>query len=100
MGVTQSEVHLEEFVAAGVSTPEVNQIELHPFNQQRRIVAYCQAHGIVVQAYCPLVRGTRFDDPVLQAVASETAKSPAQILIRWSLQKGYGTLLVISKDLC
>lgn len=51
---------------------------------------YCRRHNIVVQAYCPLVRGERLDDPVLQEVAKETARTPAQVLVRWSLQKGFG----------
>lgn len=69
--------------------PAVNQIELHPWCQQRDIVAYCREKGIVVQAYCPLVRAQRADDPVLNRIASKYGKTWAQILIRWSLQKGY-----------
>lgn len=67
----QSDVHLREFVAAGVSKPLVNQIELHPWCQQKPIVAYCQREGIVLQAYCPIVRGERMDDPVLQSVVKK-----------------------------
>ncbi|KAI5479680.1 aldo-keto reductase [Pseudohyphozyma bogoriensis] len=84
-----SEVHLAEFAAAGVSTPEVNQIELHPWCQQQPIVDYCKQHGIVVEAYCPIVRGQRFEDPTLVEVAKKVGKTGAQVLIRWSLQKGY-----------
>lgn len=69
--------------------PAVNQIELHPWCQQRDIVAYCKEKGIVVQAYCPLVRAQRADDPVLNRIAQKYGKTWAQILIRWSLQKGY-----------
>lgn len=65
------------------------QIELHPWCQQKPIVEYCQANGIAVQAYCPIVRGQRFDDPVLVKVAEKLGKTGAQVLIRWSLQKGY-----------
>lgn len=69
--------------------PAVNQIELHPWCQQRDIVAYCKEKGIAVQAYCPLVRAQRADDPVLDRIAKKYGKTWAQILIRWSLQKGY-----------
>ncbi|KAK4704451.1 hypothetical protein P7C70_g1750, partial [Phenoliferia sp. Uapishka_3] len=85
-----SDVHLEEFKAAGVKlTPEVNQIELHPWCQQKPIVEYCKAAGIIIQAYCPIVRGQRMEDPVLKSVCEKSGKTGAQVLIRWSLQKGY-----------
>ncbi|KAI5117837.1 hypothetical protein M0805_005166 [Coniferiporia weirii] len=80
--------HLEEIREAGLETPSVNQIELHPFCQQRNIVNYCGEHGIVVQAYCPLVRGD-FSNAVLQEVSKNTGRSPAQVLIRWSLQRAF-----------
>ncbi|KAH7887474.1 NADP-dependent oxidoreductase domain-containing protein [Phlebopus sp. FC_14] len=85
------EKHIVEIEEAGLDLPAVNQVELHPFCQQRPIVAYCQAKGIVVQAYSPLVRGTEgkgIDHKVVAQIATKHAKSPAQILIRWSLQKG------------
>ncbi|EED78016.1 predicted protein [Postia placenta Mad-698-R] len=72
--------HLEEIRAAGYTMPSVNQIELHPFCQQKAIVSYCSAHSIVVQAYCPILRG-KMDHPY--------HKEAAQILLRWSLQKGF-----------
>ncbi|KAF9051206.1 Aldo/keto reductase [Hymenopellis radicata] len=80
--------HLEEIRAAGYEMPAVNQIELHPFCQQRPIVQYCRQNAIVVQAYCPLING-RMDDPTILSVASKYARDPAHILLRWSLQKGF-----------
>ncbi|KAL5532477.1 hypothetical protein ACEPAF_6047 [Sanghuangporus sanghuang] len=80
--------HLEEIREAELETPAVNQIELHPFCQQRPIVAYCKDHGIIIQAYSPLIRGD-FSHPVIQDVSKSSGKSPAQVLVRWSLQKGY-----------
>lgn len=75
-----SDKHLQQFKDAGVrSMPLVNQIELHPWCQQKPIVEYCQKEGIVVQAYCPLVRGQRMSDPTLQAVAKEVGKTPGQV---------------------
>lgn len=70
--------------------PAVNQIELHPWCQQRDIVKYCQDKGIVVQAYCPIVRADpkRMSDPVVVKVAEKHGKEVPQVLIRWSLQKG------------
>ncbi|KAG9101253.1 hypothetical protein FRC07_010331, partial [Ceratobasidium sp. 392] len=62
---------------------------LHPWCQQKEIVAYCNKNEIVVQAYCPLVRGEKWDDPVLKGLAQKHNVSAAQILVRWSLQKGF-----------
>jgi len=80
--------HLEEIESSGYEMPSVNQIELHPFCQQRPIVAYCQNHSIVVQAYCPIIRG-KMDHEVIQECAKKHGRDPAQILLRWSLQKGF-----------
>jgi len=68
--------------------PAVNQIELHPFNQQRALVAFCRASGIVLEAYAPLVRALRFADPTVVRLAARYACSPPQLLLRWSLQHG------------
>ncbi|POY72576.1 hypothetical protein BMF94_4403 [Rhodotorula taiwanensis] len=81
--------HLEQIREAGLEVPEVNQIELHPFCQQKRIVDYCEKEGIVVEAYCPILRGQRFDDATLQKLAAKHKVTVPQILIRWSLQKGF-----------
>ena len=53
------------------------------------MVAYCQTHGIIVEAYSPLATGTRLDDPTVQSMATKKGKTPAQILIRYALQKGW-----------
>ncbi|KII91989.1 hypothetical protein PLICRDRAFT_456974 [Plicaturopsis crispa FD-325 SS-3] len=84
--------HIEEIMAAGLELPAVNQIELHPFCQQKPIVEFCRAHGIFVQAYCPMIHG-KMDHPVIMDLATKLKRDPAQILIRWSLQKGFSPLL-------
>ncbi|OAX42034.1 Aldo/keto reductase [Rhizopogon vinicolor AM-OR11-026] len=80
--------HIEEIREAGLEMPAVNQIELHPFCQQKPIVEYCNKHNIVVQAYSPLLRGA-LDNPIIQKLAKKYSKDGAQILIRWSLQRGF-----------
>lgn len=81
--------HLEEIEEAGLELPAVNQIEIHPFCQQRPIVEYCQAKNIVVEAYCPIIQGD-LDHRVFKEVARANGdRDPAQILLRWSLQKGF-----------
>jgi diketogulonate reductase-like aldo/keto reductase len=84
--------HLEELLAEAKVAPAVNQIELHPWCQQREVVAYCQAHGIAVEAYSPLTKGAYLDDTKLAAVARQVKRTPAQVLLRWSLQKGFVTI--------
>ncbi|KIY49102.1 Aldo/keto reductase [Fistulina hepatica ATCC 64428] len=85
--------HLKEIEDAGLARPAVNQIELHPKCQQRPIVEYCRQNDIVIQAYCPIIRG-KMDDPVIHQVSAKYgARDPAQILLRWSLQKGFVPLV-------
>ncbi|KAI0737582.1 Aldo/keto reductase [Daedaleopsis nitida] len=79
--------HLEEIKDAGLETPEVNQLELHPFCQQKDIVQYCAKHGIIVEAYTPLIRGG-WNDTIVD-IGKKYNKDPAQVLVRWSLQRGF-----------
>lgn len=65
----------------------MGQWELHPWLGRPDIVEWCQKRGVILEAYCPIVRGNRFDEPVLQPMVKKYNKTPAQILIRWSLQK-------------
>ncbi|KAL1957633.1 hypothetical protein VTO42DRAFT_5610 [Malbranchea cinnamomea] len=82
--------HLEEMKEyAKIWPPHVNQIELHPWCQQRKTVEYCKSHGIVIEAYCPLVRNYKANEPTLVSIAQKYGKTTAQILIRYSLQKGW-----------
>jgi methylglyoxal/glyoxal reductase len=81
--------HLEELLGHAKTAPAVNQIELHPFGQQRDTVACCLEHGIAVTAYSPLTKGYKLDDAKLRAIAKATGRSPAQVLIRWSLQRDF-----------
>ena len=66
--------------------PAVNQVEFSPFLYQRRLLEFCRAHRIQVEAYCPLTRGRKLRDPTLGRIAGKHAKTPAQILLRWALQ--------------
>jgi methylglyoxal/glyoxal reductase len=84
--------HLEELLGHAKVPPAVNQIELHPWCQQREVVAFCNAHDIAVVAYSPLTKGMRLGDRGLAAIAREARRTPAQILLRWSLQKGFVTI--------
>jgi diketogulonate reductase-like aldo/keto reductase len=78
---------LEGLKQAGCDVPEVNQFELHCWNQQRELVSYCQREGIAVMSFCPLARCKLFGQTALQQIALETGQSEAALAIRWLLQK-------------
>ncbi|MDG5485502.1 aldo/keto reductase [Mycolicibacterium gadium] len=69
-------------------TPAVNQIELHPLLNQAELRATNAEHGIVTEAYGPLGVGNLLDNPTIGSVAQANGKTPAQVLIRWSIQLG------------
>jgi hypothetical protein len=70
----------------------VNQVELHPWLARPDIVEWCTQRGIILEAYSPLVRATRGDDPLLKPLTAKYGKTSAQILLRWGLQKGFVVL--------
>ncbi|KAF2801663.1 Aldo/keto reductase [Mytilinidion resinicola] len=67
----------------------VNQVELHPWLPRDDIAKWCKERGVVVEAYCPIIRATKAEDPLLLPLAKKYNKSTSQILLRWSLQKGF-----------
>ncbi len=79
--------HLEELRAPD-SLPLVDQVEFSPFLFRKDLMDYCRRRGIQLEAYSPLARGKKFQDPRLMQIARSVSKSPAQVMIRWSLQKG------------
>lgn len=82
--------HLQELQAAKPRTlPAVNQIEVHPFNTRTQITEYCQKNGIMVEAYAPLARALRMKHPVIKELSSKYSCTPAQLMVRWSLQHGF-----------
>jgi len=70
----------------------VNQVEFHPWLYQADLLEYCEANDVVVTAAAPLARTELFEDPVLGDVAAEYGRSPAQVALRWQLQKGVVTI--------
>jgi diketogulonate reductase-like aldo/keto reductase len=65
---------------------DVGQWEVHPWLPRGKLVEWCRERGVVVQAYCPLVRGLRAEEEALKNVARKHGKTWAQVLVRWSLQ--------------
>jgi diketogulonate reductase-like aldo/keto reductase len=86
--------HLDELLAHATVPPAVNQIELSPFLYRSRedIVRRCIEGGIALQAYSPLTTGRRLGDLTIASIAAEAGRTPAQVLLRWSLQKGFVVL--------
>lgn len=66
----------------------VGQWEVHPWLTRPDIVQWCRARNVAVEAYCPIVRGERLGEPAVKALADKHGKTPAQVLLRWSLQRG------------
>ena len=78
--------HLEELQSNAGTVPVVNQVEFTPFLYQKALQQYCETNGTRIEAWAPLTRGKRFDNPVVADIAIRHGKTPAQILLRWSLQ--------------
>jgi len=72
----------------GGAKPAANQVQLSPFHYRRALLGYCAEEGIVVVAYSPLERGRALADPTIVAVAERAGRTPAQVMLRWSLQRG------------
>ncbi|HLE53641.1 MAG TPA: aldo/keto reductase [Thermoplasmata archaeon] len=87
--------HLEELARTASLPPAVDQIEFSPFLYSDGFLRYCKDAGIQAEAYSPLTKGTKLGHPLLRRIAAAHGRSPAQILIRWSLQHG---LVVIPKS--
>lgn len=86
--------HLEELLARGSVVPAVNQFELHPFNYRSRldVIEFCRRHGIAVEGYSPLTKTKKLDHPVVGEIAGAAGRTPAQVLIRWSLEHRFITI--------
>lgn len=83
--------HLERLLAKTDVVPAVDQIELHPAHQQPATTAFAEEHGIAIEAWGPLGQGKYplFDVPEIADAAEAHGKSPAQVVIRWHLQRGH-----------
>lgn len=82
--------HLEELIASKPRyLPAVNQIEVHPFNTRTNITSFCQKEGIIVEAYAPLARALRMKHPVIKELSQKYGCTPAQLMVRWSVQHGF-----------
>jgi len=82
----------EAIDAVGAQNIATNQVELHPYLQNRAVAAFAREHGIHVTAYMPLAYGKVLSDPAIQAIAARFDATPAQVTLAWLLAKGYAVI--------
>nr|WP_299418417.1 aldo/keto reductase [uncultured Emticicia sp.] len=83
---------LTELESYASIVPAVNQVEFSPYLYLKDLEEVCKQKKIQLQAYTPLVRGMRMNDPKLQSLAQKYDKTPAQIILRWALQHGVSSI--------
>jgi 2,5-diketo-D-gluconate reductase A len=89
IGVSNFQVgHLERLANETDTVPAVNQIEVHPYFVNAEVREYCREHGIAVEAWSPIAQGKVLDDPVVTQIAEAAGRSPAQVVLRWHIQRG------------
>jgi 2,5-diketo-D-gluconate reductase A len=89
IGVSNFQVaHLERLAKESSTVPAANQIEAHPYFTNDAVRAYGKEHGIATEAWSPIAQGKVLDDPVITRIADLIGKSPAQVVLRWHIQRG------------
>jgi 2,5-diketo-D-gluconate reductase A len=89
IGVSNFQVaHLERLFAETKVVPAVNQIELHPRFSQRELRLFHEKHGIATEAWAPIGQGDSLTEDRVQELAEKYDRSPAQIVLRWHIQRG------------
>lgn len=87
--------HLTNLLDHATIKPMINQIEFNPRIHQPDTVAFCQGQHIQLEAWSPLGNGQLLDNPVINRIAKDKGKSPAQVVLRWEIQQGF---IVIPKS--
>ena len=80
--------HLEELIKNAKIKPMVNQVEMHPTNQKKELVEYCDKNEIQLIAWSPIMRGKIFENELMMSLSQKYKKSIAQIVLRWHTQRG------------
>ena len=85
--------HLQRLFDETGEWPAINQVELHPYLQQREVVEFNAEHGIVTESWSPLASGKQvLDDPVIGGIAERLGATPAQVVIAWHIARGFVVL--------
>lgn len=79
--------HLERLFDECEIKPVLNQVECHPYLQQKDLKAFCSEHNIFIESWSPLARGGVLEDEVIKAIAQKHHKTVAQIILRWHIQE-------------
>ena len=80
--------HLDRLAAETGTVPSVNQVEAHPYFTNDEVRAYGGEHGIVTEAWSPIAQGAVLDDETIVKIAERLGRTPAQVTLRWHLQRG------------
>ena len=89
IGVSNFQIeHLEQLAVETDTVPTVNQIEVHPYFTNDAVRGYGQEHGIVTEAWSPIAQGGVLEDPTITQIAEKVGKTPAQVVLRWHIQRG------------
>ena len=89
IGVSNFQIeHLERLASETDTVPAVNQIEVHPYLTNDAVRDYGREHGITTEAWSPIAQGGVLEDPAIARVAEKVGKTPAQVVLRWHLQRG------------
>ncbi len=86
---------LEQVTAVATVPPVVDQVQFSPFEYRRRLLDAAETRRVALEAYSPLGTGRHLTDSTVERVASQVGRTPAQVLLRWCLQRG---LIVITKS--
>jgi methylglyoxal/glyoxal reductase len=86
------EAELESVAATAKVMPVVNQVNFNPFAFRKALLDACERHGVVLEAYSPLGTGRLLSDATVGAIAARVGRAPAQVLLRWCVQRGVPVL--------
>jgi 2,5-diketo-D-gluconate reductase A len=96
IGVSNFNVaELQALLATATVPPTVNQVQLSPFEYRRALIDACRQHNVAVEAYSPLGTGRHLSNRAVSLVAQRAGRTPAQVLLRWCLQRD---LIVLPKS--
>ncbi len=83
---------LSKLIETADVPPALNQVDFSPFRFRRRLLAGCAERGVALEAYSPLTHGRDLADPVVAAIAEQVGRTPAQVMLRWAVQRGVGVI--------